>query len=87
MEEATVSEMGIETAEPGLEAGGGAPSGADGSDDAETEAARVPDIASWLPCGCIWLYAVPVILLLFLWLFYPAILILVCVILMLWLLS
>ncbi len=79
--------MGMETAGPGLETAGGAPSGADGDGDAGTGAARLPDIASCLPGGSVWLYAVPVILLLFLWLFYPAILILVCVILMLWLLG
>lgn len=87
MEEATVIEMGTETPGSGPELGGGAPAGTDGNGDAGGEAARLPDIASWLPGGSVWLYAVPVILLLFLWLFYPAILILVCVILMLWLLS
>ena len=87
MEEATVIDMGMETAGPGLETAGGAPAGADGDGGAGTGAARLPDVASWLPGGSIWLYAVPVILLLFLWLFYPAILILACVILMLWLLS
>lgn len=87
MEDAVVVEMGLETADSGPETGGGAPAGAGGDGGAEAEAARLPDIGSWLPGGSIWLYAVPVILLLFLWLFYPVILILVCVILMLWLLG
>lgn len=46
-------------------------------------AARWPDISSFLP-GSLWLCAVPVILLLFLWLFYPVILVLICIILALW---
>jgi hypothetical protein len=50
--------------------------------EAET-AARLPDVAGWLPDN-MWLYAVPVILLLFLWLFYPVILVLICIILALW---
>lgn len=87
MEEATVIATGTETAESGPEAGGAAPAGAEGGENTETGAARLPDVTSWLPCGSIWLYAVPVILLLFLWLFYPAILILICVIFMLWLFS
>lgn len=87
MEEATVIETGVETGGPGLEAAGAAPAETDGGGGAEAGAARLPDIASWLPGGSIWLYAVPVILLLFLWLFYPAILILACLILILWLLN
>ncbi|MDR7868594.1 MAG: hypothetical protein RIN56_17485 [Sporomusaceae bacterium] len=87
MEEASVVEMGMDTAGPGPEATGDAPAEADGDGCAGTGAARLPDIESWLPGGSIWLYAVPIILLLFLWLFYPAILILACVILMLWLLG
>ncbi len=87
MEESTVIEMGLETVAPSPEAIGGTPSGAGEGGGAVSEAARLPDIATWLSCGSFWLYAIPVILLLFLWLFYPAILILVCLILILWLLG
>lgn len=45
---------------------------------------RWPDVAAWLPGENMWLYAVPVIVLLFLWLFYPVILVLICIILALW---
>ena len=51
--------------------------------DPEEAAARWPDASAWLP-GSLWLHAVPVILLLFLWLFYPVILVLICIILALW---
>ncbi len=44
---------------------------------------RLPDMTAWLPEN-MWPYAVPVILLLFLWLFYPVILVLICIILALW---
>lgn len=46
---------------------------------------RFPAIASWLPGGDIWLYSVPVIILLLLWLLYPvALILIICVILWLW---
>jgi len=48
---------------------------------------RLPEFSSWIPCGSVWLYAIPVILLLFLWLFYPVILILIVIILVLWLMN
>lgn len=55
-----------------------------GTADAEEAEARWPDVAAFLPGVNLWLYAVPVILLLFLWLFYPVILVLICIILALW---
>jgi hypothetical protein len=51
--------------------------------EAAEAAARLPDVTAWLP-GNMWLYAVPVILLLILWVFYPVILVLICIILALW---
>jgi len=46
---------------------------------------RLPNVGSWLPGGSVWLCAIPVILLLFLWLFYPVVLILIaCIIFLLW---
>jgi len=92
MVEETVIEPGGATEEAVEEvveeaAAGGDPECAANPEAAETEAARWPELSSWLPDGSLWLYAVPVILLLVLWLFYPAILILVCIILMLWLLG
>lgn len=51
--------------------------------DPEEAAARWPDVSALMP-GSLWLYTVPVILLLFLWLFYPVILVLICIILALW---
>ncbi len=49
----------------------------------EEEVARLPDATVRLPEN-MWLYAIPVILLLFLLLFYPVILVLICIILALW---
>lgn len=69
------------------EAVSGEPECAADPEAAETAAARLPELSSWLTGGNLWLYAVPVILLLVLWLFYPAILILVCIVLLLWLLG
>lgn len=47
--------------------------------------ARFPDVTSWLPGDGIWLYSVPVIILLLLWLLYPvAFILIICVILWLW---
>lgn len=89
MAEETVIEPGAAQAAEAAEAAadGGEPECAANPEAAEAEAARWPELSSWLPGESLWLYAVPVILLLILWLFYPAILILVCIILMLWLLN
>jgi hypothetical protein len=91
MAEETVIEPGavVEAAEEAGEeaAVGGEPEGAANPEAAKAEAARWPELSSWLAGGSLWLYAVPVILLLVLWLFYPVILILVCIILLLWLLG
>jgi hypothetical protein len=43
----------------------------------ELDSSRLPDFVSWLPGGNIWLYSVPVIILLLLWLLYPVALILI----------
>ncbi|MDT8902511.1 hypothetical protein [Anaeroselena agilis] len=87
MEEAIVIATDPVTEASAPQAGTDAFAAADGGEAAESGAARLPDISSWLPGGSIWLYAIPLVLLLFLWLFYPAILILACIILFLWLLS
>jgi len=80
----TATDDGQETAPCGAppEAYGDAELEADGAADEET--ARGPDVGPWLPGGSVWLYAVPVILLLFLWLFYPVVLVLICIILAIW---
>jgi len=68
----------------------GTPPEVDGTAESEADVAvdeataRWPDVGSWLPGGSVWLYAVPVILLLFLWLFYPVVLVLICIILAIW---
>jgi hypothetical protein len=59
-----------------------APEAYEAADVAAAE--RWPNVSAWLPGGSVWLYAVPVILLLFLWLFYPVVLVLICIILALW---
>jgi hypothetical protein len=53
--------------------------------EAEEETARFPDLASWLPGENIWLFAVPIIIILLLWILYPvAFILIICVILWLW---
>lgn len=48
----------------------------------EFDTARFPDFMSWLPGGSVWLYSVPVIILLLLWLLYPvALILIICAIL------
>ncbi len=53
----------------------------------ELDTARFPDISSWLPDSGFWLYSVPVIILLLLWILYPiALILIICAIVwLLWL--
>lgn len=53
----------------------------------ELDTARFPDFSSWLPDSGFWLYSVPVIILLLLWILYPiALILIICAIVwLLWL--